>query len=136
MRGKTGMSVLAAAFTLAFAAHPATAQTNAQEAGPRFDKTTITTVVGVVRSVAEQAGEMGWNGVYLVVEDQTGPFTAHVAPASFLEELGFSFKAGDHVEVTGSVVKHGGTRAILVTQIKKERDTLRVRLDDGTTVWW
>jgi len=40
------------------------------------------------------------------------------------------------VEGTGSVVPDDGVRAILVTQIKVVRDTLRVRLDDGTTVWW
>lgn len=136
MRGRTLVPALAAAFTLAFAAFGTTAQTNATEAGPRFEKSTLTTVVGTVTAVAEHDGAMGPHGIYVVVEAKNGAFTAHVAPADFLKEFGITFKAGDHVEVTGSVVTQDGVRVILVTQIKKERDTLRVRLDDGTTVWW
>ena len=136
MRGRILIPAFAAAFTLAFAATSATAQTNATKAGPRFDKATLTTVIGTVRNVAERDGDMGPGGVYLVVEDNSGAYTAHVAPADFLKEFGISVKVGDHVEVTGSVVSVDGVRAILVTQLKVERDTLRVRLDDGTTVWW
>jgi hypothetical protein len=126
----------AAAFTLAFAATSATAQTNATKAGPRFDPSTLTTVVGTVKSVTEHDGAMGPDGVYVVVEDKNGVYTAHVAPADFLREFGIAIRPGEHVEVTGSVVPDDGVRAILVTQIKVVRDTLRVRLDDGTTVWW
>lgn len=136
MRGRTRVPALAAAFTLAFAAFGTTAQTNATEAGPRFEKSAITTVIGTVTSVSEHDGAMGPHGIYVVVEAKNGAFTAHVAPADFLKEFGITFKEGDHVEVTGSVVTQDGVRVILVTQIKKERDTLRVRLDDGTTVWW
>lgn len=136
MRGRNRVPALAAAFTLAFAAFGTTAQTNATEAGPRFEKTSITTVIGTVVSVSEHEGAMGPHGIYVLIEAKNGAFTAHVAPADFLKEFGITFKAGDHLEVTGSVVSQDGVRVILVTQIKKERDTLRVRLDDGTTVWW
>lgn len=136
MRGRILIPAFAAAFTLAFAATSATAQTNATKAVPRFEKATLTTVVATVRNVMEHDGAMGPNGLYIVVEDKSGVYTAHVAPADFLKEFGISVKVGDHVEVTGSVVSDDGVRAILVTQLKVERDTIRVRLDDGTTVWW
>jgi hypothetical protein len=136
MRGRKLIPALAVAFTLAFAATSATAQTNATKAGPRFDKGTLTTITGTVREVTEHDGAMGPNGVYLVVDDKSGTYTAHVAPADFLKEFGITIKVGDHVEVTGSVVSGGAQKVILVTQIRVAPDTLRVRLDDGTTVWW
>jgi hypothetical protein len=102
---------------------------------PRYDTSTDVTMKGTVEKVESQMATTGWNGTHLVVRFEAETLTVHVGPSSYLAQKGFSFAAGDQIEVTGSKIKFEGSDVIVAREIKRDDKLLTLRDRQGIPSW-
>ena len=107
-------------------------QTNAM---PRYDTATEVTLTGTITKVETHTGRMGWNGTHLVVSFGAETLTVHVGPSNYLIQQGFSFAAGEQIEVTGSRIKLEGNDVLIAREIKRGEKVLRLRNSQGIPAW-
>lgn len=100
-----------------------------------YNPATETTLKGTITDVQQQTGTRGWSGIHLVLSTDSGSFSVHVGPSSYVTEKQFSFAKGDAIEVLGSKVTLSGTETILAREIKKEGKTLVLRNAQGIPEW-
>jgi hypothetical protein len=105
------------------------------QAPPKYDPATETKIKGVVEEF-KLVPPTGAKPVgYLVVKSGADSVHVFLAPKSFLDDMGASFKSGDEVEVTGSKVTQGGADLILAREVAKGNDNLTLRFKDGKPAW-
>jgi len=75
---------------------------------PRYNTATEVILRGTITKIETQMGRMGWNGTHLVVAFDAETLTVYVGPSKYLEQQGFSFAAGEQIEVTGSRIRFEG----------------------------
>jgi len=103
----------------------------AQSAG--YDKTSETTITGVVRYVLSPAAPDGTIGVHLDVITPTGVVRVSLAPAQFIANNNYYFFTDEQVYVIGAKSKTG---EIWARTISKDGKTfLTLRDEDGTPRW-
>ena len=102
---------------------------------PRYDTTTEVTLRGTITKVESHMGRMGWNGTHLVVSFESETLTVHVGPSNYVDQQGFSFAAGEQIEVTGSRIKLEGTDVLIAREIKKGEKVLTLRNAQGIPAW-
>ena len=99
---------------------------------PRYDTATEVTLRGTITKVESH---MGWNGTHLVVSFEGETLTVHVGPSNYIDQQGFSFAAGQQIEVTGSRIKFEGTDVLIAREIKKGEKVLTLRNSQGIPAW-
>lgn len=104
-------------------------------AGRIYNPSTETTVKGTVEKVTEIAGRGNWNGIHLNLKVDGQTYDVHVGPTNFLSTSGFTFSAGDQIEVTGSKITFNGADAIVAREIKKDDKVLTLRDRQGIPSW-
>jgi hypothetical protein len=102
---------------------------------PKYDTAAEVTLNGTVTKVESHVGKMGWNGTHLVVSFGAETLTVHVGPSNYLTQQGFSFAAGDQLEVTGSRIKLEGNDVLIAREIKKGDKVLTLRNSQGIPAW-
>jgi hypothetical protein len=102
---------------------------------PRYNTATEVSLKGIVASVETHTGKMGWNGTHLLVSFGGEILPVHVGPSNYLAQQGFSFAAGDEVEVTGSRVKFEGSDVLIAREIRRGEKVLTLRNSEGIPVW-
>ena len=102
---------------------------------PRYDTATEVTLRGTITKVESHMGRMGWNGTHLVVSFEGETLSVHVGPSTSVDQQGFSFAAGEQIEVTGSRIKFEGTDVLVAREIKKGEKVLTLRNSRGIPVW-
>ena len=102
---------------------------------PRYDTATEVTLRGTITKVESHMGRMGWNGTHLVVSFESETLTVHVGPSNYIDQQGFSFAAGQQIEVTGSRIKFEGTDVLIAREIKKGEKVLTLRNSQGIPAW-
>lgn len=102
---------------------------------PRYDTATEVRLRGTITKVETHTGKMGWNGTHLVVGFDAETLTVHVGPSKYLEQQGFSFTAGEQIEVTGSRIKFDGSDVLIAREIKRAEKVLMLRNSQGFPVW-
>lgn len=102
---------------------------------PRYDTATEVTLRGTITKVESHMGRMGWNGTHLVVSFESETLTVHVGPSNYVDQQGFSFAAGEQIEVTGSRIKLEGTDVLIAREIKKGEKVLTLRNAQGIPAW-
>ena len=105
------------------------------QAPPKYDPATETKIKGVVEELKFVPPTGGKPVAYLVVKSGQDTVQVFLAPKSFLDDMGASFKAADAVEVTGSKVKQDSGEMILAREVVKGDDTLTLRFKDGKPAW-
>ena len=103
--------------------------------GRLYNPSTEITVQGKVTTIDTMTGRRGWNGIHLAVQSEEAKYHIHVGPAAYIERNGFTFAAGDQVEIVGSEVVYNGTKALIAREIKKDEKTLQLRDKQGFPVW-
>lgn len=106
--------------------------------GPYYDPTTETTRSGVVDRIwIEDCLGCACDGaLHFTLEVDGVTHEAHLGPTCYLTGKGFHVLKGDRVEVTGAVLPHrGGGKAIVVREIRKDRETLVLRDNKGVPLW-
>lgn len=102
---------------------------------PNYDPETEIRVTGTVQEVSYPDSPMGWQGVHLTLQAGEDLYDVHLGPRSFVEEKGFSFAAGDELEVLGSQVQCQGEDALLAREIRTGERLLKLRDEDGRPLW-
>ena len=102
---------------------------------PKYDTATEVTLKGTVTKVESHVGRMGWNGTHLLVNFDSETLSVHVGPSNYLTQQGFSFTAGEQVEVTGSRIKFEGSDVLIAREIKQGDRLLTLRNSQGIPVW-
>ena len=100
-----------------------------------YDPSTETTVKGSVEKVMEVTGRQGWNGTHLTLRADNQTYDVHVGPSDYVSKNGFTFSAGDQIEVTGSKIKVGGTDTMIAREIKRGDKVLTLRNRQGIPMW-
>lgn len=101
--------------------------------GRFYDPSTETTLQGIISSVSTVTGRHGWNGLHLALQD--GVCDVHLGPAAYVAARGFSFSAGDRIDIIASKVKVNGTDTCIARQITKEGKVLVLRDQQGFPMW-
>ncbi len=103
---------------------------------PAYDKTAEITVTGTVKEIEQPECPHAGLGLHLVIVTAGGAsYEAHLGPAAFAEEKGFTFAAGDEVQVTGVAAACCGAEALLARELTREGATLTLRDEDGRPEW-
>lgn len=100
-----------------------------------YDPATETTVQGTVESVASVEGRRGWSGTHLQLKSGDQKYDIHVGPSAFIAKSGFTFSAGDQIEVVGSKVRLNDADALIARQITKDGKILTLRDKQGIPAW-
>ncbi len=102
-----------------------------------YNPNTVETIHGKVTSVGTYPIEgTSVHGVLLHVRTDAGKtLRVQVGPRPFLDGQNISFRAGDPVTITGSVVKTEHHEILLASQIKTANRTLDLRAPDGKPLW-
>jgi hypothetical protein len=120
---------------IAFLATPAFSGTPAKEAAPKYDPATEATFKAVVVELKLVPPTGGKPEAYLVLKAEPAAPQVYLCPKRFLDDMGFEFKAGDQIQVTGSKVTQDGADLTLAREIVKGNDTLILRFKDGKPAW-
>jgi hypothetical protein len=100
-----------------------------------YDVDAERSVVGVVERIDERA-QLGRMGVHLDLRTDEEIVTIHVAPWSFLREIGLSSIArGDRLEIVGAPVRSAPTPTVLAREIKMNDHTFTLRNKQGQPLW-
>lgn len=118
-------------------AGPAQAQRPGPGRGePRYDPATVTTVGGRLLSVDTIAGPGAMAGVHLrMLLDTRDTMLVYAGPGWYLAEQGGAFTAGERLGVTGSRTTVKGTPALIASEIRRERNVIRLRDRNGVPRW-
>jgi len=101
---------------------------------PKYDKSTETTVKGIVDELKTVPGAD--EGTHFMLKDGEKSILIHVGPEKFLKEIEASYEKGDKVEVKGSKVKSAeGEDEILAKEITKDNNTVTLRDGKGEPAW-
>ena len=107
----------------------------AQRGMHNYNPSTKTTAKGTVEQVKQVTGQHGWKGTHLTLKAESGTMDVHVGPSAYVSEQGFSFAAGDQIEVVGSKVSIAGKEVLIAREIKKDGKTLVLRDAQGIPKW-
>jgi hypothetical protein len=102
---------------------------------PAYDAATEITLAGTISEVVLAESPMGWKGVHLALDTAGEVRSVHLGPASYVEEQGFSFAAGDRVEVIGSPAKCQGEDVVLAREVAVGERRLVLRDASGRPHW-
>jgi sporulation protein YlmC with PRC-barrel domain len=102
-----------------------------------YNPNTVQTIHGKVTSVGTYPIEgTSVHGVLLHVRtDADTTLRVQVGPRPFLDGQNISFRAGDPVTITGSLVKSGQHEILLASRIQTANRTLNLRAPDGKPLW-
>lgn len=70
-----------------------------------------------------------------VLARERGTHVVHLAPAEYLEKLGYVPKVGDRVEIKGAKVKRGTTQVIVASRLTRGDKTVVLRDSHGSPCW-
>ncbi|MFP5236327.1 MAG: DNA-binding protein [Acidobacteriota bacterium] len=109
-----------------------------QGPGPRgrvYDPATETTVSGTVDKVTTVDRGGNWQGIHLTLKSGEETYDVHAGPSAFIADKGFSFAAGDQLEVLGSKVTLNNAPALIAREIRKDGKSLTLRNSSGIPLW-
>jgi hypothetical protein len=118
--------ITAVAIAAAFVASSAIAQRN-------YDPKTVETIEGKVLSV-EKMQQRG-RGVHLTLQTDKETVPVHLGPSWYIDKQTPKIETNDTITVTGSRVTVGAKPAIIAAQVKKGKEVLKLRDENGIPVW-
>lgn len=99
-------------------------------AARRYDTSAVESVEGVVTGVDRTR-----SGVHLSLDTESGPVTAILGPAWFVDEQRLSIAEGDRVALTGAFAERDGATVLLVAELSKGGETMVLRDPEGRPLW-
>ena len=101
-----------------------------------YDPQTVTTVKGIVETVAQNAPASGISyGIHLVLKTDSKTLSVHLGPAWFIDRQNIRIEEGDTIEVKGSKITYEGKPTIIAAEVKKANTVLKLRDKNGFPVW-
>ena len=105
------------------------------EAQRNYDPKTVETIQGNVVSVEKTPSKGRSYGVHLTLQTEKETISVHLGPGWYVEKQTPRIEPNDTVTITGSRVTVGGKRAIIAAQVKKGKDILKLRDENGIPMW-
>lgn len=97
---------------------------------------TTQTVSGEVISIGKISLMRGAiYGAYAIVKTGDDKITIHLGPLWFIEGQEIKIKPQDQVEVKCSQITYEGKPAIIASEVKKGKEILKLRDEDGSPYW-
>ncbi len=104
--------------------------------GRLYDPKTVETISGEVVKVDRITPIRGMSaGVHVLVKTDKEEVSVVLGPQWYLENQDVKIEPKDKVEVKGSRVTVQGKPALIAVEVKKGRETLRLRDESGVPVW-
>lgn len=102
----------------------------------QYDPNTVETFIGAVVEVGSFFPPGGsFEGVVLLVRNDTETIPVHLGPAWYLERQPVRIEDGDEIEVTGSRITYEDKPAIIAARVKKGNGVLQLKRQDGRPAW-
>jgi hypothetical protein len=105
--------------------------------GRRYDPQTVQTIAGKVTAVdhltSGKGPGVGWRR--LTLQTDQAAILVILGPAWYLEQQKVTFKPGDHLEALGSRIIFEERPYLIAAEVKKGKQTLKLRDQDGLPVW-
>jgi hypothetical protein len=101
-----------------------------------YDAKTWTQVTGeilVVEQIVPQKGTSA--GIHISLKTKTKTIAVHLGPKWYLDKQQLQLKAGDKVEVQGSMVTIDSKETIIAEKVKKDGKVLTLRDGNGKPLW-
>ena len=73
--------------------------------------------------------------VYLTLQTTGGKTTIFLGPSLYIDKLPVQIKVLDRIQVTGSRITWEGSPVILAAEVKRGKDILKLRDQNGVPVW-
>jgi hypothetical protein len=119
---------------MAFVCLPAVILAQATRAPLRYDPSNEVAIRGTVMEVRQLVRSGTPHGTYLVLRTPTNILNVHLSPRALSAKTGASLKAGESVEVVGSLVSRGGSPILLARKVRTPNTVLTFRSDRGFPV--
>lgn len=101
-----------------------------------FDARKLATIEGtVVRLHQVPSTKVLLTTLNALVRTSDGDVNVELGPAWFIDNQELHLAVEDKITVSGSRVKLSGVDTLIVTEVRRGKDVMRVRRDDGTPVW-
>lgn len=104
--------------------------------GRIYNLNTVETISGKVISINAITSRQGMSqGVHLQLKTEQEVINVHLGPSWYLDNQNLQIQPKDKIEVTGSKVNFDGQPSLIAAQVKKGKDTLVLRDENGFPVW-
>jgi hypothetical protein len=101
-----------------------------------YNLNTVETISGKVISINAITPRQGMSqGVHLQLKTKQEVINVYLGPSWYLDNQNLQIKPKDKIEVTGSKVNFDGQPSLIAAQVKKGKDTLVLRDENGFPVW-
>jgi hypothetical protein len=102
---------------------------------PKYDLSTESKMKATVQEVRLPAKGSEKEIAHLLVKIGTDTFDVYLCPKAFLDDMGFDFKQGEEILLTGSRIMQGEAELILAREVVRGNDTLVLRDEKGNPIW-
>lgn len=104
--------------------------------GKMYNPKTIETFSGEVISIDKISPMRGMSqGVHMTVKTGKEKISVHLGPGWFIENQDIKIEPKDKVEVKGSRITFEGKPAIIASEVKKGKEILKLRDENGFPAW-
>jgi hypothetical protein len=104
--------------------------------GRMYNPKTVETIIGEVTDVEKITPTKGMSyGVHLIVKTDKETISVHLGPGWYIENQDIKIESKDKIEVKGSRITFEGKPVIIAAKVKKGKETLELRNEDGFPVW-
>ncbi len=104
--------------------------------GRMYDPKTVETIRGDVLTVKKITPVKGMSyDIHLIVKTDRESISVHLGPGWYVENQDIKILPKDKVEIKGSRVTFESKPAIIAAEIKKGDQILKLRDENGFTVW-
>jgi len=104
--------------------------------GRMYNPKTVETIVGEVTNVEKITPAKGMSyGVHLILKTDKETISVHLGPGWYIENQDIKIETKDKIEVKGSRITFEGKQAIIAAKVKKGKEMLELRNEDGFPVW-
>lgn len=104
--------------------------------GRMYDPKTVESVSGEVIVVDKITPRKGmFYGVHLMLKTDKETISIHLGPGWYIENQDIKIEPKDKIEVKGSRIAFEGKPAIVVSEIKKGNELLKLRDENGFPIW-
>ncbi len=104
--------------------------------GRMYDPKTVESFSGEVMIVDKITPRKGmFYGVHLMLKTEKETISIHLGPGWYIENQDIKIEPKDKIEVKGSRITFEGKPVIVVSEIKKGNELLKLRDENGFPVW-
>lgn len=102
---------------------------------PKYEVQSETKMKGTVDELKLPPKGSEKEAAHLILKVGPDTVDVYLCPASYLDDMGVTFKKGDEVSLTGSKIKQDGSDLIVAREVVKGTDALMLRDEKGVPVW-